>query len=62
MKKETKKQNLLRRLEENREFFMATRKIAYASFMEELADYIEQTESTEEIEAAFYIASERMWI
>ena len=57
--KETKKQNLLRRLEENGEFFRATR---YASFMEELAEYIEQTESTEEIEAAFYKASERMWV
>jgi len=44
MKKETRKENLLRRLEENREFFQATRKMAYASFMEELIAYIENPE------------------
>ncbi len=43
MKKETKKENLLRRLKENRDFFLATRKIAYSSFMEELINYIENT-------------------
>ena len=38
-KQETKKENLLRRLEENREFFYETRKMAYVSFMEELIEY-----------------------
>ena len=48
-KQETKKENLLRRLEENREFFQATRKMAYASFMEELIEYIDEIPSIEEM-------------
>lgn len=43
-RQETQKENLLRRLEENREFFQATGKMAYASFMEELTGYIKRSE------------------
>ena len=60
-KQETRKENLLRRLEENREFFMATRKMYYASFMEELIEYIENLpETLEESENHFIEASKKL--